>query len=928
MRFLILTFLLCSCPLLVSASHLIAVEIRARPADCSSRIYEITLIGYVNTASGVKFGGDQDVLSLGDGTSILVPEQNFTPIDPLLNIGMVRYTVYHTFPSAGQYILSYIERARNEGIINMDDSGLTAFYTETSILIEDGHCDSSPYLTVPPVDRACKGVAYFHNPGTFDADDDSLSFAFVAPQSELNTVVKGYQNPNDSRYYNAAGIQFNQGNETKNGPPTFTIDPDTGTITWNAPGAVGEYALAIKVTSWRFNPETNEWYSTGFCIRDMQVYVEECFNERPDLIAPDELCVEAGTLIEFLATGSDPDDHQVRIEAFSEVFLLEHSPATLTPSDGQLQSTAAPFDTAAAAFRWNTSCLHVKNHPYNVVFKITDSPPAGPALVQFKTVSIRILAPSPEINSVAINPVTKSVSLTWNNYECENTAGIQVWRRISNAPYNPSECIAGMPESLRYILIATLPDNSTGYEDYDIAFGARYCYRLVALIGDNQIPSLVSPDACLSPVPAEGPVITNVSIIETDTSDGSVQIRWTKPFDLDQVTYPPPYLYRVLRSSPSDEEWLPVSNQLTDTVYTDNGINTTEFQYSYKIEFFIPTLSATAFDSSSAASTVRLLVTPGVNSLILAWQANTPWYNFSNSDPYHLIYRSESGPNGDFVLIDSVNVDESGFRYTDNGDFRNRPLEENVDYYYKVLTRGTYGNQKIQEPLENFSQVTGSMIRDVGPPCSPSVTLETVDCSTFDCTADAYYNIINWRFEDSACEETGLSYRVEVAPTGSDEYMVFTLFSETRFQHRSLSSLAFCYRVAAVDEAGNLSEWSEPVCNDNCPWFELPNIITPDDKNGINDQLISFNSGSGTNRCARFVKEVHLKIFNRWGLEVYSANIENPQPGHIYWDGSSNSGKKLDGGIYYYSASVTFDAFAPASRHKTFKGWIHLVRDR
>ena len=77
---------------------MIAVEIRAKPLDCNSRRYEVTLIGYVNTASLVLFGGEEDVLSFGDGGSVIVPEQTPVVIDPLLNIGRVQYTIVHTYP--------------------------------------------------------------------------------------------------------------------------------------------------------------------------------------------------------------------------------------------------------------------------------------------------------------------------------------------------------------------------------------------------------------------------------------------------------------------------------------------------------------------------------------------------------------------------------------------------------------------------------------------------------------------------------------------------------------------------------------------------------------------------------------------------------------------------------------------------------------
>ena len=38
------------------------------------------------------------------------------------------------------------------------------------------------------------------------------------------------------------------------------------------------------------------------------------------------------------------------------------------------------------------------------------------------------------------------------------------------------------------------------------------------------------------------------------------------------------------------------------------------------------------------------------------------------------------------MLIDSVDVNDSDFGYTDMGRFQDRPLEMNKTYYYKVLT--------------------------------------------------------------------------------------------------------------------------------------------------------------------------------------------------------------------------------------------------
>ena len=187
------------------------------------------------------------------------------------------------------------------------------------------------------------GYTYYHNPGAIDPNDDSISFEFVIPKSDLSTDVKNYRYPNDRQFYSSAGIDYGTGNEDQDGPPTFTIDPVTGTLTWDAPGAVGEYALAIRVIAWKFNSTDSVWVESGFSIRDMQVLVEQCSNQKPAFIVPTDLCVIAGTTVEFTVPASDPDGDPVIIESFSNVFSLEDSPATVVPSGSEPQSHHGPL---------------------------------------------------------------------------------------------------------------------------------------------------------------------------------------------------------------------------------------------------------------------------------------------------------------------------------------------------------------------------------------------------------------------------------------------------------------------------------------------------------------------------------------------------------------------------------------------------------
>ncbi|HEX6225579.1 MAG TPA: gliding motility-associated C-terminal domain-containing protein [Chryseolinea sp.] len=908
------------------ASHLIAVEIRARPINCNSFTYEITLIGYVKIG-GVSFGGEDVKLLFGDGQSVLVPQLPSVVVDPILNIGRVQFTTIHTYQTAGVYLLSYGEPNRNEGIVNMDMSVNTTFYTESSITVSNNNCDSSPYLTVPPVDRACTGIGYFHNPGAVDPDDDSISFSFVVPKSELNQDVRNYTYPNNQKFY--PGLSYNQANEEGTGPPNFIIDPVDGTVTWDAPGMTGEYALAIKVTAWRLNPVDSTWVESGFVIRDMQVVVEDCSNQKPDLTVPDEICAVAGTTVQFAVPASDPDGNPVSLEAFSDVFSLSDSPAEVHPPGPALQSTAPPYDTAALQFRWNVTCSHVKNQPYNVVFKVTDSPPAGPRLVRFKTVSIRVIAPAPEFKTVTVNPVKRELTLEWENLFCENATGIQVWRRVAAHQYAQPECNIGMPYFLRYNLLTTLSGDAQSYTDSNLAIGAQYCYRIVALIGQNKIPSRISLDTCLIPKPAEAPVITNVSIAATSESEGKVEIRWTSPFDIDKNQYPPPYEYKVYRSDGFGNNIFTevTPTPIRDTLFVDTPTNTSNLPYEYRVILFVPALGNNSIDTSSVASSVFLTAVAQPGKIALSWQSRTPWSNYLQAHPYHRIYRSNGTPEGPYILIDSVDVNQNGFQYTDYGKFQNQGLADFQLYYYKVLTRGGYGNPDIDEPLENFSQISNGVVLDSKPPCIPIVILEKSDCSSFSCAADNYYNKLTWSYpEGEACLETSVTYRVFVADSENDEFLPLVTDSGTSYQHNNLSSLAKCYKVAAIDAVGNMSPMSDPVCNDNCPYFELPNVFTPSSPDGRNDQLVAFGAESGSLHCARFVKRVALKVYNRWGMEVYSMSDTVPENNSTFWDGSSNSGKELEAGVYFYSADVTFDVRDPAQQRKIINGWIHLIR--
>ena len=196
----------------------------------------------------------------------------------------------------------------------------------------------------------------------------------------------------------------------------------------------------------------------------MQIVVEECLNTRPELSVPVDICVEAGTLIEELIKGTDGDNNDVKIEVFSEVidFPSNKFPATYAPNPAQFVSSD-PY--AALNFRWQTDCMHVRQQPYQIVFKITDNPNGGPKLVNFKIWNIKVVAPAPVWDEVNLDLVNRHTALSWENYYCGNASKLLIYRKVDSYPYSPGVCNPGLPRYLGYNLIADVPVTQTSFID-------------------------------------------------------------------------------------------------------------------------------------------------------------------------------------------------------------------------------------------------------------------------------------------------------------------------------------------------------------------------------------------------------------------------------------------------------------------------------
>lgn len=935
------------------ATHLRAGEITITRISCTSLTFRITITVYTDRGSEINFG-DGD-LNFGDGSAIFrTPNTEETPRPDLgPEVGIVVWSITHTYPGPGKYIVSYNEPNRNAGILNMFESVDTRFYIETEINIDPFlGCSNSPILLVPPIDKACTGVAWFHNPGAYDPDGDSLSFQLTLPKQAKGELVDNYRFPNHKDFYDLISLNYNTSNENGDGSPTFSIDPKTGTIIWDAPGAPGEYNISFLIKEWR--KVNGVWILLGSVTRDMQIIVEDCDNDRPELIVPPDICVEAGTTITFDIFARDPNFDPIKIEAFSQVFGIQPSSATYSPNPAIFQGTS-PAKDAVLSFTWATKCEHIKDQAYQIVFKATDNPGAGPKLVEFKTWNIRVVGPAPKWNDVSVNLGTRSASLKWDNYVCSNAELMQVWRRVDQFTFTPPECATGMPDFLGFTKIAEVPIVTSTYIDTNggrgLAVGARYCYRLVAVFPSPAGgESYVSRDTCIAPILADAPVITNVTVDKTGSSTGEVTLRWRSPFDIDKTQFPPPYTYEVFRAegfSGNIKIAKTHTGRLSDSTFVDVGLNTEDIVYNYRVVCYDN--NSTRVDTSFTASTVRLEPKALFEKIELSWNADVPWSIVAQNYPYHLIYRGDEGATeSQMILIDSVNVSEKFLTYTDSGQYNNTKLDQTKVYCYRVMTRGIYGNPKIAEPLINFSQITCAQPNDEEPPCMPVINVVGKSCEDYflteSCSPNTFSNTLSWnRPDDPDCRADIKSYNIYVATeVGLDYDLYIENVKDTFYIDSNIPSFARCYKVSAVDRSGNESELSEPFCFDNCPYYELPNVFTPNgDKcndlfSAFSDRTIVDENGNGPcgpinlpeirTRCARFVTRVNFQVFNRWGKTVYSYESGGERSIYIDWNGRDNDGNELATGVYFYAADVTFDVVDPKDRNQIIKGWVHLIR--
>lgn len=858
------------------ASHNRAGEITYKWVGPGPYTYQIKVTTYTNlTVIGGLIPPDrcQDTVDFGDGTPrVAVSRSNGTTSIACsgtakdgVNLpgGTTRvneYVTTHTYPGPGSYLISMQDPNRNAGVLNMSNSSNQVFYIHSLLIISSFlGSNSSPVLTFPPIDKGCVGKCFLHNPGAYDVDGDSLSYELTNCLGDQGFVCAGYAYP-------------------ATGGGTYNVNALTGTLTWCTPQMQGEYNLAMIIKEWRKTFD-GDWVMVGYVLRDLQVTVGACNNNSPSIQVLTDTCVLAGSLLIKTIKATDPDNDVLTLSANGAPFGVVAPIATFAASPS--------LSPASGSFHWQTSCAHIRKTPYQVTVKVLDNDPSVP-LVDFKTFNITVVAPPPL--SLTAVPLGTSVKLNWQKPACQLTTGnhilyYKVYRKENCVPWVHGYCELGVPAYTGFTYIGHTTDiNDVQFIDNNngigLSQGTNYSYVVYALYTDGS-ESYASNQVCVQ-LKRDVPILVNVDVRSTSISTGSVYVRWIKPLlgnnALDTLAVPGPYEFRLMHYDgyPNatytsvysvTKPYFAALNQLTDTSYTHLNTNTVANAHTYKIEFYA---NGQFVGNGQRASSIFLSLTPGGNQMGLSWQQQVPWTNYK-----FRVWR-KTPSSSVFVLRDSTTTTN----YTDVG------LVNGALYCYKIEAIGQYSDPTIIRPLVNFSQEVCAKPVDTTPPCAPK--LEIIS----DCLVPTL--MLKWTNPNHSCCNDAVKYYLYSAPTENDP-LVFVdsinVITDTILAFDNLTSIAGCYAITAIDSFNNESLQSAKMCVDNCPEYELPNVITTNG-DGINDFFKAIKN--------KYVKDIDLKVYNRWGTLVY----ETTDPA-FNWDGKVIQSKLLaTEGTYFYVCDV------------------------
>lgn len=827
----------------------------------SDLTYEIT----ITTFTYVLSQADRDFLDVdwGDGT-ISTAERIFKGQLPNYYQKNI-YKIEHTYPGPGIYKIVVQDPNRNYGIVNIPNSVNVVFSISTVLMVNPGMgLNSTPVLLNPPYDKAALGYKFIHNPGAYDPDGDSLSYNLTICTKEDGKPIENYTYPPASN--------------------AFYVDSITGDLVWDAPTQLGTFNVAMEINEWR------NGIKIGTVVRDMQIEVYETENNPPENGPLRDFCIEAEDTLEYEVTATDPDNDRITMLSTSGIYTLEECPATF-------DSISAVPGFSRSLLTWIPCHESVRDQPYDVLIKSEDNN-EDLELFDLDNFRIKVLGPSPILTSAS--PTGKYIRLNWELYESDYVEGFNIYRAETATDFQPDSCTNGIPPQYGFEKVGFAEGASTvtfidTNEGLGLENGIEYSYRIVAVYpnGTESKASNEKKSALVTGVP----LITNVSVTNTGSTDGEIFLAWSKPGQLDTIPAPGPYEYIIYRSEGhSGNGFTPIdsiqTSDLNDTTYTDSQLNTLEHGYIYKVELYNDSPGDRFLvGEPGVASSMFIELSPSDRKVRFVINRNVPWVNYR----YDIFRWNDISSTYDSIANTNL------LEYSDTG------LVNGQEYCYYVRSIGSYQNPGLPKDLINLSQEACMIPEDIEPPCTPALNVST--------NCDSLYNYVTWSIDDPDCFEDIAGYKLFYKMDFDGELSLLITFNDRNileYTHYPGEIVAGCYAILAFDENGNESPLSLVVCVDACNFYEIPNVFTPNN-DGKNDILRAKTTG--------LVEKVDFKLFNRGGMMIFRTEVPR-----LNWTGTYK-GAVVKPGVYFYQCDV-FERRISGLEEYSLSGFIHVITEK
>ncbi len=551
-------------------------------------------------------------------------------------------------------------------------------------------------------------------------------------------------------------------------------------------------------------------------------------------------------------------------------------------------------------------------------------------------------------SNISVTAVSQANNISWTAYQGFDSLIYRLERSINGGNFQFYYDLTG-----------------TSYTDSSVKCDTQYTYRVK--VYDIQNPTVISLSDTATvigidlTVPAT-PVLGVVSVTNTNPFGGTVQVNFAASTSTD-------VRYHILeRRTANSSNWsvrarIPAGGS---TVFNDFG-NTSDSIYVYRV-YAIDTCGNVSPYSTEHAF-VHLETTPLNESMQLNWSRYVGFpvgkYDVVRDG---IVIASFLGGN-DTSMIDTQLICTQTYQYfirtygldqltTSLSNVENNsPFDTTapLNTYLQVATveRGDAANKITFRASTSFDVRTYQIWRRTNGAGAPVVVYQTnspvigfttiVDSLNVKADAEFYcYSIVAFDYCGNQSPESNLGctmlakatysnlkstitwtpysqwwtgvdhYEVERTTDGTNWIQVANVAPNVnKFIDEDLPADAgqLCYRVMAVEAAGNFNEksYSNTACVVPEPVVHIPTAFSPGTSAGLND-----NFGP----VAAFYDQFELTIFNRWGEMVFEGKSKNER-----WDGK-HKGELVQTGVYVYQL-IVYDFNGKPYR---FQGTLSVVR--